>query len=131
MEYKTTLDYTTCKTCKALGLAINYYKEAIPSRKKQQKNLSNPDPALVEMAKKSLQKDIDEHEHFLQTFLSAYKEALGVEYGSEQTCDILKEEMQSFLRATLYSRGIETVEYADIESRKGWVRLFWKEIVEN
>ena len=132
MIQKMPTDKQICKACKEIAKAIPRIERSITGLRKQYDNAKNPDPILRQQFKDGIMRQIEWESAHLQGLKEAYKAILGVEYGSEQTHEAYKPTMDEYVFCTLNQRGIEKVQYEDIESKDGrpYVRLYWTEKIE-
>lgn len=118
-----------CKVCKELAKAIPILEKQLISARHQYDTATDPDPVKLAQWKKCALEQIEWESSHLQGMKTAYKNILGVEYGSEQTHEVYKPSMDKYLNCTLYRRGITKIEYEDIEPKNGkpYVRIYWTE----
>ena len=132
MDIKMSAHPSVCKICKEIAKAIPQIEHRITTMWEQHDRPTSKTPSRIKMFQDSMKSQIEEHEHYVQALRKSYMEILGVEYSSEQTYDIPKDQMDDIVRATLYRRGITNVTCENIEPHNGeeYVRLHWVEKIE-
>ena len=127
MIQKMPTDNYICDVCADIA-------KVIPKLEKKRDDLAKKVERHRISAKKREEAEhrLEWQEHRLQDMKDAYKAILGVEYGSEQTHEVYKYDMNKYLFCTLYQRGITKVEYEDIEPRddKAYARIYWTEKID-
>ena len=126
------ISYGINKICKMMGEEIVHLQEKRDLIQWQLDHFRNDDPYWYEIGVRSLTEDINECNRVIQELQVAYKGIIGNEYGIEATAEIYKDCMQDFC-GQLYERGIEGVEYEDIEPSKDGdprVKMYWTEFVK-
>ena len=126
------ISYGINKICKMMGAEILHLQEKRDLIQWQLDRFHNDDPYWHEIGVRSLTEEINECNRVIKELKSAYKGIVGNEYGVEATAEIHKDCMQDFCWE-LHTRGIEGVEYEDIEPSKDGdarVKMYWTEFVK-
>ena len=124
------ISYGVSKICKSIGKEIVVLKKKKELLLFQLSKFKGKDPYWHEIGTSSLQNDIDECDRVTEILVKTYNDITEFQYGEESTFECTKDFMNQYC-TNLYERGIENVEYEDIEEQNGeeMVRLYWEEMV--